>query len=78
MNSFIYEISIVIFYTVELNTDFANIPKKIEYLRSQYSIQLYKYNNTDFVNERIIIHLRSPYTLTTVMLSQANQYMACI
>ena len=42
MNSFIYEVRILIFYTVELNTDFGNITKTFEYLRSQYSIQLYK------------------------------------
>ena len=32
MNSFIYKVSILIFYTVELNTDFENIQNKIEYL----------------------------------------------
>ena len=40
MNSFIYKVSIHIFYTVEMHTDFANIQKKKEYLQSQYSSEI--------------------------------------
>ena len=57
MNSFVYEVSILIFYTVEFNTDFANINYFFEYLQSQYLVSkvsiLIFYTvelNTDFAN----------------------------
>ena len=37
MNSFIYEVSILIFFTVELNTDYANIQKMNSFAKSVYT-----------------------------------------
>ena len=51
MNSFIYKVSIVIFYTVELNTDFANIKTNWNICEVSIQFECIKYNNTDFVNE---------------------------
>ena len=51
MNSFIYEVTIVIFYTVKLNTDFANIQKNMSICEVSIQFNCIKYNNTDFVNE---------------------------
>ena len=51
MNSFIYKVSILIFYTVKLNTDFANIKKNIYICEVSIHLKCIKYKNTDFVNE---------------------------
>ena len=46
MNSFIYKVSILIFYTVELNTDFANIKNKLNICEVSIHFNCIKYKNS--------------------------------
>ena len=64
INSFIFEVSILIFYTVEIAILTSQIFFFWIFAKSVFNFNCIKYKNTHFVNEWI--NLRSQYTLTTV------------